>query len=89
MFVNKGDSIMTILPLSDNRMSGEMKVPIAEVSQMDLKGQQIRITFDKYPENEYGTVIGSIANVRKEPGADHWIAEISFHNRLKSSNGFL
>jgi hypothetical protein len=85
-YVSIGDSILLIIPLSNNSLIGKMRFLI-EDSGKSLAGQNIQITFQKYPQNQYGSVAGLITEVIGEPDNHFCMAEVSFPDGLRSSSG--
>jgi multidrug resistance efflux pump len=79
-FVTKGDELLTIVPTSNN-IIGNFKAPANLVSKIKI-GQPVRISFDQYPNHEFGTVTGRVSSVSSIPKNNEFHVIISIPDGL-------
>ncbi|MEO1052657.1 MAG: HlyD family efflux transporter periplasmic adaptor subunit [Bacteroidota bacterium] len=82
-FVNTGEEVMTVIPDSQE-IFGQLLMPEAGSGKVET-GQKVIITFDNYPVDEYGIVIGQVETISLVPRDNNYTVRISLPNRLISS----
>lgn len=76
-----GEVIFTILPSHGMQMIGKAMLPIARSGKVK-RGQVVNISFNNYPENEYGIVKGYVKNVSSVPSNGNYILDIELKDGL-------
>jgi len=65
-YVRNGESIMTIVPLSQDKIVGRVQLPVEKSGKVSV-GQRVIMKLDNYPFQEYGTVSGFVASKSSVP----------------------
>lgn len=60
-FVRDGETVMTVVPQSQDKIVGRILLPVEKSGKVN-KGQTVIIKLDNYPYQEYGTIRGKVAS---------------------------
>lgn len=65
-FVRDGESVMTIVPQSQDKIVGRVQLAVEKSGKVNV-GQRVVMKLDNYPFQEYGTVSGKVASKSPVP----------------------
>jgi multidrug resistance efflux pump len=65
-FVRQGESVMTILPQSQDKIVGRVLLPVEKSGKVRV-GLRVVMKLDNYPYQEYGTISGIVASKSSVP----------------------
>tara|TARA_B100000809_G_C15139322_1_gene532276 strand:+ start:6043 stop:7329 length:1287 start_codon:yes stop_codon:yes gene_type:complete len=83
-YVNIGDEVLSVVPKSNNKITGRMLMPIQNSGQVK-EGQKVIIRLTAYPYQEYGMIIGQIKNISLLPSQDTYAVEVDLPFPLKTT----
>ena len=64
--ITTGQGIFTIVPADRGEIIGKALLPVARSGKVE-KGQKVNISFQNFPENEFGIVRGVVDNISQVP----------------------
>lgn len=82
-YYDAGTELFVVSHGSDN-YTATMTVPKQGAGKIKL-GQPVRIALTDYPEDEFGTITGSVTNIAKVSGKDGYRVNINLPNGLETS----
>jgi len=65
-FVRNGESVMTVVPQSKDKIVGRVLLPVEKSGKVSV-GQRVVMKLDNYPYQEYGTLEGKVASKSSVP----------------------
>ena len=65
-FVRDGESVMTVVPQSQDKIVGRVLLPVEKSGKVSV-GQRVVMKLDNYPFQEYGTVSGKVSSKSAVP----------------------
>ncbi len=65
-FVNSGSVVFSILPTDTSSLVGKLVIPSQNAGKVNI-GQKVFIKLDNYPYQQYGVLIGKVANFSISP----------------------
>jgi HlyD family secretion protein len=84
--ITAGEEIFTVLPTDGMQMIGKALLPIIRSGKVK-SGQNVNISFNNYPENEYGIVKGYVKNISSVPSNGNYILDIELKDGLLTNFG--
>lgn len=89
-FVRNGESVMTIVPQSKDKIVGRVLLPVEKSGKVSV-GQRVVMKLDNYPYQEYGTLEGKVASKSAIPKNREYLIivdqmSISRNGQMRSSN---
>jgi multidrug resistance efflux pump len=86
--ITAGENIFTVIPTSNTNLIGKALLPIARSGKVKI-GQPVRIKFDNFQDNEYGTVMGVVSCISLTPfkneQENNYMVEIALSEGLKTT----
>lgn len=64
--VSQGDLVFTILPTGNSKYIAKLKAPVRNSGKIEI-GQQVNVKLQNYPDTEFGTLHGQVANISLTP----------------------
>lgn len=83
-FVDRGDELMTVLPVGAKDIIGRISLPL-EGSGKVREDQRVLVKFNSYPFHEFGAVEGVITRKGRIPTEEAIPLEVAFPNGLRTS----
>lgn len=83
-YVNIGDEVLSIVPKSNNKITGRMLMPIQNSGQVK-QDQKVIIRLTAYPYQEYGVLIGKVKNISLLPSQETYAVEVDLSFPLKTT----
>ncbi|MFC5978420.1 MULTISPECIES: HlyD family secretion protein [Flavobacterium] len=68
-FVNVGNVVFTILPISTSNLVGKLVIPAQNAGKVSV-GQKVFVKLDNYPYQQYGMLIGKVTNFSISPDTE-------------------
>jgi len=65
-YVNNGDIIFSILPISNSNLIGMLTIPSQNAGKVTI-GQKVLIKLDNFPYQQYGMLVGEVKNISISP----------------------
>lgn len=88
--VTLGVEIFNVVPTDAVKLLGKASLPITRSGKVEV-GQKVNISFESFPDNEYGIVNGFVKNISLVPSKGQDIAsyavEIELPNGIRTSYG--
>ena len=84
-FVNSGSLVFSILPINTSRLVGKLLIPAQNSGKVSV-GQKVLIKLDNYPYQQYGMLIGKVANFSISPDSEgNYTVYVAIPNGTKTS----
>ncbi len=85
--VSGGQLVFTVVPSTSTMLVGKAKLPVNRSGKVKA-GQQVHVSFDNFPENQFGMVRAVVKSKSLTPLPDgFYVLELSFPHGLKTSYG--
>ncbi|PIA79225.1 secretion protein HlyD [Gaetbulibacter sp. 4G1] len=68
-FVNSGSLVFSILPVNTSQLVGKLLIPAQNAGKVSV-GQKVLVKLDNYPYQQYGMLIGKVANFSISPDSE-------------------
>lgn len=86
-YVNAGETIFTIVPISQNKPRGKAFLPVQGVGKVKM-GQRVNVRINNFPDKEFGYLIGKVNSISSIPTAEgFYVVEIEFPEGLQTNYG--
>ncbi|MEP5338173.1 MAG: HlyD family efflux transporter periplasmic adaptor subunit [Algibacter sp.] len=84
-FVSSGSIVFSILPTDTSKLVGKLLIPAQNAGKVSI-GQKVLVKLDNYPYQQFGMLIGEVANFSISPNADsNYTVYVSLPNGTKTS----
>lgn len=83
-FVNKGDTLFSIMPAIRGKIIGRLKFPVDRRGKVKT-GQPVHIRINGYPYMEYGYLTGNIETISSLPNGNWYFAVVQMPQQLITS----
>jgi len=83
-YIQKGDKIMTLLPMEAESYIGFLKVPLEGYAKVTLE-QPVQVRLDNYPFQEFGIIHGKVMDLSTIPDNNSYLVKVGFPDGLTSS----
>lgn len=85
--VESGKVVFSVVPSHTPVLIGKVKLPALGAGRV-RKGQRVNVSFDNFPEKEFGTVNGRVRRISLIPtDENNYVVEVGFPDGLKTSYG--
>ncbi|MFK8104593.1 MAG: HlyD family efflux transporter periplasmic adaptor subunit [Saprospiraceae bacterium] len=85
-YLERGDEVMAIVPVGLDSLLGKILLDVKGAGRV-VEGQTVRIKFDGFPYEEFGAVIGKVANKSLVPRDNKYFIEVELVDGLNTSFG--
>ncbi|MEQ9443892.1 MAG: HlyD family efflux transporter periplasmic adaptor subunit [Cyclobacteriaceae bacterium] len=85
-YIQRGDTILHILPTVDQPVIGHLQVPVQDFGKIK-KGQKVRIYLDQYPHQEFGRLQGEIVEWTVLPNHEYYQVTVQISDSLTTQYG--
>ncbi len=85
-YIPSGEVAFTIVPQGENRLMGKVRIPMARSGKV-RRGQRVIVRFSNFPDQEFGVVNGTVANISLVPSDEFYTADIDFPEGLRTNYG--
>ena len=83
--VTAGDLIFTVIPKENGQFIAKLKAPSTNAGKIKT-GQNVHIKLNKYPENEFGVLNGTISKISSIPNEDgFYLIDVQLPEVLRTS----
>ena len=83
-----GEEVFTVIPSSESRIIGKAMLPVARSGKVEI-GQNVNIRLDNFPDNEFGTLKGTVQNISLVPASSgnstYYVVEIELLEGLNTN----
>ncbi|MDR0843630.1 MAG: HlyD family secretion protein [Tannerella sp.] len=83
-FVPAGENVCTIVPDETEALIGKASLPIQRSGKVKT-GQRVLIRFANFPDQEFGTVNGTVSAISLVPSENNYQVEITFPDGLRTN----
>jgi len=82
--VTAGETVFTIVPPKTSELIGRSEIPAIGAGKVK-KGQRVNVKFDDFPNNEFGTVKGTVRDISLVRSVDKYTIRVEFPDSLSTS----
>jgi HlyD family secretion protein len=83
-FVQSGENVCTVVPEESEELIGRAQLPVQRSGKV-REGQRVIIRFANFPDQEFGTVSGTVRSISLVPSENSYQVEIALPDGLTTS----